>query len=86
MLNLYESFLHIVTGIEDLDDTKEGSGALDAVADRIDTRGGVTAGHNEAMNSMPTSPQQAVGGLYLELEPRLRVRRTESRPEPATAD
>jgi flavin-dependent dehydrogenase len=86
MLNLYESFLHIVSGIEDLDDTKVGSAALDAVADRIDTRGGITAGHNEAMDSMPTSPQKAVAGLYLELAPRLRLRRTGSRTEPAAAD
>jgi flavin-dependent dehydrogenase len=86
MLNLYESFLHIVTGIEDIDDTKAGSTALDAVACRIDTQGGITAGHNEAMNSMPTSPQKAVGGFYLELEPRLRVRRTGARPRPAPAN
>jgi flavin-dependent dehydrogenase len=81
MLDLYESFLHIVTGIEDLDDTQDGSGALDKVAARIkeqggvDTQGGIAAGHNEAMNSMPTSPEKAVGGLYLELEPKLKLRR-----------
>lgn len=81
MLNLYESFLHIVTGVEDLDDTTDGTAALDKVASRIkeqgdiDTQGGIMAGHNEAMNSMPTSPEKAVGGLYLELEPRLRLRR-----------
>jgi len=85
MLNLYESFLHIVTGIEDLADTKDGSAALDAVASRIDTQGGITAGHNEAMNSMPTSPQKAVGGLYLELEPRLRVRRIGALPQSVEA-
>jgi flavin-dependent dehydrogenase len=86
MLNLYESFLHIVTGIEDLDDTREGSNALDAVASRIDTQSGITAGHNEAMNSMPTSPQNAVGGLYLELAPRLRIRRIGARRQPTRAD
>jgi flavin-dependent dehydrogenase len=81
MLNLYESFLHIVTGVEDLDDTQDGTSALDKVAERIrdqgdlDTEGGILAGHNEAMNSMPASPEKAVGGLYLELEPKLRIRR-----------
>jgi flavin-dependent dehydrogenase len=81
MLNLYESFLHIVTGVEDLDDSRDGGGALDKVADRIrsqgdlDAQGGVLAGHNEAMNSMPTSPDKAVAGLYLEMEPKLRIRR-----------
>ena len=81
MLNLYESFLHIVTGIEDLDDSRDGSEALDKVTNRvraqgeIDTQGGIVAGHNEAMNSMPTSPEKSVAGLYLELEPRLRLRR-----------
>jgi flavin-dependent dehydrogenase len=85
MLNLYESFLHIVTGIEDLDDSRDGSSALDKVAGRIrdqgeiDTQGGLVAGHNEAMNSMPTSPQKSVAGLYLELEPRLRIRRLGTR-------
>ncbi|MFE9611265.1 NAD(P)/FAD-dependent oxidoreductase [Streptomyces sp. NPDC006012] len=81
MLNLYESFLHIVTGVEDLTDTQDGTGALDKVAERIrsqgdlDTQGGILAGHNEAMNSMPASPDKAVAGLYLELEPKLRIRR-----------
>ncbi|MEC3979800.1 hypothetical protein [Amycolatopsis sp. H20-H5] len=85
MLNLYESFLHIVTGVEDLDDTKDGSGALDKVAARlkeqggIDTEGGIAAGHNEAMNSMPTSPEKSVAGLYLELEPKLKLRRLAAR-------
>jgi hypothetical protein len=37
------------------------------------------------MNSMPTSPQKAVGGLYLELEPRLRVRRIGALPQSASA-
>ncbi|HTZ44507.1 MAG TPA: NAD(P)/FAD-dependent oxidoreductase [Jatrophihabitans sp.] len=75
MLNLYESFLHIVTGVEDLDDSKDGAAALDAVANRLATSGQLVAGHNEAMNSMPTSPQTSVSGLFLELEPRLRIRR-----------
>ena len=77
MLNLYESFLHIVSGVEDLDDTKDGGSALDAVASRLAASGQLIAGHNEAMNSMPTSPQTSVAGLYLELEPRLRIRRAE---------
>jgi flavin-dependent dehydrogenase len=75
LLNLYESFLHIVTGIEDLDDSMTGTAALDAVAARLEASGRVAAGQNEAMNSMPTSPRTAVAGLYLELEPRLRIRR-----------
>jgi flavin-dependent dehydrogenase len=75
MLKLYESFLHIVSGVEDLDDSKDGGTALDAVATRLAVSGQLSAGHNEAMNSMPTSPQTSVAGLYLELEPRLRIRR-----------
>lgn len=75
LLHLYESFLHIVTGIEDLDDSAEGTAALDAVAARLQASGQLAAGQNEAMNSMPTSPRTAVAGLYLELEPRLRIRR-----------
>jgi len=76
MLNLYESFLHIVTGIEDLDDAGDGEAALQEVAQQIATQQKINAGHNEAMNSLPSSPREAVGGLYLELEPRLRIRRT----------
>ncbi|MFD0885748.1 NAD(P)/FAD-dependent oxidoreductase [Streptosporangium algeriense] len=75
MLHLYESFLHIVTGIEDLDDSTAGEEALESVAERIVQQQRITAGHNEALNSMPTSPREAVGGLYLELEPKLRIRR-----------
>ncbi|MBV2355732.1 tryptophan 7-halogenase [Streptomyces sp. J2-1] len=81
MLNLYESFLHIVTGVEDLDDSRDGGEALDKVAARMrrpgghGPRAGVLAGHDEALNSMPSSPEKAVAGLYLDLEPRLRIRR-----------
>jgi flavin-dependent dehydrogenase len=83
LLNLYESFLHIVTGVEDLADSKDGGNALDAVAGRLAQSGQLVAGHNEAMDSMPTSPQTSVAGLYLELEPRLRIRRLgDPRPEP----
>lgn len=87
MLDLYESFLHIVTGIEDLDDSKDGEAALEAVSEQIATQQKLTAGHNEAMNAMPTSPRDAVGGLYLELSPTLRIRRASdaSDPEPAGA-
>jgi flavin-dependent dehydrogenase len=80
MLNLYESFLHIVTGIEDLDDSIDGGAALEEVAQQIATQKKIDAGHNEAMNSLPDSPRQAVGGLYLELQPRLRIRRTSDAP------
>ncbi len=78
MLNLYESFLHIVTGIEDLDDSTAGDRALAEVSDHLATQRKLTAGHNEALNAMPTDPRSAVGGLYLELEPRLRIRRAAS--------
>jgi flavin-dependent dehydrogenase len=86
MLNLYESFLHIVSGIEDLDDSKDGGSALDTVAKQIATQAKITAGHNEAMNSMPTSPQNSVAGLYLDLEPRLRIRRLDAELRMAAAD
>lgn len=75
MLHLYESFLHIVTGMEDIDDSTEGGGALEEVSEHLATQRKLTAGHNEALNSMPTDARSAVGGLYLELEPRLRIRR-----------
>lgn len=84
MLNLYESFLHIVTGIEDLDDTSDGGEAMNEVTEQIARQQKIANGHNEAMNAMPTSPREAVGGLYLELTPRLRVRRADSVPRPQT--
>ncbi|SHH24344.1 Dehydrogenase (flavoprotein) [Jatrophihabitans endophyticus] len=82
MLNLYESFLHIVTGVEDLQDSVDGGTALDAVAERLAHSGQLVAGHNEAINAMPTSPQTSVAGLFLELEPRLRLRRAVAVREP----
>ncbi|MGW7579342.1 NAD(P)/FAD-dependent oxidoreductase [Streptomyces sp. NPDC054765] len=83
MLNLYESFLHIVTGIEDLDDSRDGEEALASVSQQLANEKKITAGHNEAMNAMPTSPRDAVGGLYLELEPKLRIRRSGAPNVPA---
>ncbi|MEU2059751.1 NAD(P)/FAD-dependent oxidoreductase [Streptomyces sp. NPDC013455] len=76
MLHLYESFLHIVTGMEDIKDSTDGEEALEEVSENLATQQKLTAGHNEALNSMPTDARSAVGGLYLELEPRLRIRRS----------
>ncbi len=84
MLHLYESFLQIVTGIEDLDDTTAGEEALESVSQQLARQQKITAGHNEALNSMPTDPRKAVGGLYLELEPKLRIRRA-NEPNAATS-
>ncbi len=82
MLNLYESFLYVVTGVEDIADTRDS--ALDAVAQRLTQSGHLFAGENEALASMPTSEQTAVGGVYLVFEPRLGLRRRAAEPaEPA---
>ncbi|MFG1999265.1 NAD(P)/FAD-dependent oxidoreductase [Spirillospora sp. NPDC048911] len=73
MLNLYESFLYVVSGVEDLEDAKDS--ALDAVAARLQESGQLFAGENEAMAAMPTSEQNAVGGVYLTFEPQLGLKR-----------
>lgn len=85
MLHLYESFLHIVTGVEDLEDSTVGEEALETVKERLATQQKITAGHNEALDAMPTDPRKAVGGLYLELEPRLRIRRAGRSEAPVPA-
>lgn len=79
MLNLYESFLYVVSGVEDLDDAKDS--ALNVVAARLQQSGQLFAGENEAMAAMPISKQNAVGGVYLQLEPELRLRRKDSADE-----
>ncbi|MCD0453475.1 tryptophan 7-halogenase [Actinocorallia sp. API 0066] len=85
MLNLYESFLYVVTGVEDIADSKDS--ALDAVARRMAESGHLFAGENEALAAMPTSERNAVGGIYLVFEPRLGLRKrtgvTEPQPSPA---
>ncbi|WP_327697958.1 tryptophan 7-halogenase [Streptomyces sp. NBC_00459] len=78
MLHLYESFLNVVTGVEDIADTKDS--ALDAVARRMAESGHLFAGESEAMAAMPTSQDTAVGGLYLVFEPRLGLRRRDAEP------
>lgn len=79
MLNLYESFLYVTSGVEDLDDAKDS--ALNVVAARLQESGQLFAGENEAMAAMPISAQNAVGGVYLQLEPELRLCRKASADE-----
>lgn len=77
MLKLYESFLYVVTGVEDLDDARDS--ALDAVAQRLAESGHLFAGESEAIAAMPTSERTAVGGIYLVFEPQLGLRRRDTR-------
>lgn len=79
MLELYESFLQVVSGVEDLADARESG--LDAIAARL-ASGADVGGHNQAMDSMPDSERSAVGGLYLAYEPRLGLRRVSGAPAP----
>ncbi|WP_433326862.1 NAD(P)/FAD-dependent oxidoreductase [Spirillospora sp. CA-294931] len=83
MLRLYESFLYVVSGVEDVEDAKDS--ALDAVAARLRQSGQALAGENEAMATMPTSEADAVGGVYLTFEPRLGLRRRSGAEEPVRA-
>jgi len=79
MLALYESFLQVVSGVEDLADARESG--LDAVAARL-ASGADVGGHNQAMDALPDSERSAVGGLYLAYEPALGLRRVAGAPAP----
>ncbi|EFL13279.1 tryptophan 7-halogenase [Streptomyces sp. C] len=77
-LRLHESFLNIVTGVEDLHDTRG-----DTVAHLFAALREPLAGHDRVglgghgastMTPWPTGPDRAVAGLRLMLEPRLGLR------------
>ncbi|MFD5324900.1 NAD(P)/FAD-dependent oxidoreductase [Streptomyces sp. NPDC127092] len=80
-LRLHESFLHIVTGMEDLHDTRG-----DTVAHLFGALKEPLAGHERvglgghgasAMTPWPTKPEHAVAGLRLTLEPHLGLSRAD---------
>ncbi|MFF0435585.1 NAD(P)/FAD-dependent oxidoreductase [Streptomyces sp. NPDC004327] len=80
-LRIHESFLNIVTGVEDLHDTQGDavSRLFGALREPLPGRDRVgLGGHGaSAMTPWPTSPGQAVAGLSLMLEPRLGLRRAD---------
>jgi flavin-dependent dehydrogenase len=71
LVRLYESFLTIAAGVEDLNDALEG-GSVDAASTRIATSGHLFT--DSAMAAFPTSSLSAVSGLYVTTEPRLGLR------------
>lgn len=77
-LNLQESFLNIVSGLEDVADARDG--AYHAIAEQL--RGAETgvsnplANHNYRSEALPTDPRRAIAGIYLMTEPRLGLART----------
>lgn len=78
-LKLHEAFLHIVTGVEDLEDAKDR--AFDAVADALAPDGNPLANHNSNMLQVPDSSERAVSGLYLSTEPKLTLLRQDMAPQ-----
>lgn len=70
-LHLHESFLRIISGIEDMKDAK--TAAYDLVLSKL--RGGGDYGspfkHLPGMRDEPVSAQHAIGGIYLRFEPLL---------------
>ncbi|WP_424889112.1 NAD(P)/FAD-dependent oxidoreductase [Streptomyces sp. XH2] len=81
-LRLHESFLNIISGVEDLRDAEHSATAAALLLDRLQTP---LPGHSAAglgghgtgrMTPWPTTPDRAVAGLYLAREPRLGLRRT----------
>ncbi len=69
LVRLQESFLDISSGMEDLRDVTDAS--VDAVSTRMSASGHLST---QIMGGLPTSRQDAVGGLYLETTPVLRLR------------
>lgn len=83
-LRLDESFLHIVTGVEDLHDAQDDTVARLFAALREPIAGHPKVGlggHGASlMTPWPTAPDQAVSGLRLVLEPHLGLQRQAHRP------
>ncbi|MGR4884061.1 NAD(P)/FAD-dependent oxidoreductase [Streptomyces sp. LARHCF249] len=83
-LRLHESFLDIVTGTEDLHDSQ--TDAVGAFLRTVRRPGGDSparglGGHGTShMLPLPTTPRQAVAGLYLGLDPHPGLRRAPSQP------
>lgn len=80
-LNLHESFLHIVSGIEDLSDSRDAA-YLAAVREMSGAGSGnpnPLANHNKSVEQRvaPIRPETALRGLYLVTEPGLGLRWSE---------
>lgn len=78
-LRLHETFLRIVSGIEDMRDAKEA--AYDRAIEAL--IGGRGVGESPfryipAMREEPTSPQNAIAGVYMTTVPRLGLARSEA--------
>ncbi len=82
-LDLQDAFLNIVTGIEDIEDARDG--AYELISSELQgARTGVLnplANHNYRSEALPTDVNSAVAGFYLVTEPRLGLRRS---AEPVT--
>lgn len=79
-LHLHESFLRIISGIEDMEDAKEA--AYDLVLSKL--RGGGEYGspfkHLPGMRDEPVSAEHAIGGMYLRFKPRLGLAKAAAAP------
>ncbi|MFC5146854.1 NAD(P)/FAD-dependent oxidoreductase [Streptomyces aureoversilis] len=78
-LRLHDAFLNIIAGTEDLVDVTT-EGAYERLAARLrGDEGGSPApisNHNTHKEKLPESPESAIGGLYMTLEPELGLHRT----------
>ncbi|MFC9930575.1 NAD(P)/FAD-dependent oxidoreductase [Streptomyces sp. NPDC127190] len=78
-LRLHESFLNIVTGVEDLHDSRDDTvpRLFHALRDPLPGHRRVGLGGHGAsrLTPWPTTPDRAIAGLRLTLEPRLGLRR-----------
>jgi flavin-dependent dehydrogenase len=66
MIKLYEAFLHIVAGVEDMKDASDAT-SLEKVAARLASSGELFG--SDGMGSMPSGPQNAISGMYMVTDP-----------------
>ena len=77
MLRLYESFLHIVAGVEDIRDVEDAD-SLQRVAARLGSSSELFG--SKVMGTIPSSPHNSIAGMYLTTQPTLGLRRVAEPP------
>lgn len=75
-LRLHETFLRIISGIEDMEDAREA--AFDLVVGELRSESGESPfKHRPGMRDEPVSPDHAIDGLYVRLAPDLGLARAD---------
>lgn len=77
-LELHEAFLHIITGVEDLNDATDKDRALDIVAGELTAPGNPVINNHGKVMQRADDPTRAVAGLYVSTEPKLTLRQADA--------